>query len=371
VIRSRPALEAIPTYVPGRSAESVAAELGIDSVVKLASNEAPFGPLPAARAAIADAVAGVNRYPDDRSAALTERLAETYDVDASQVLVGAGSVDLCRIAVAATVDPGDEIVFAWPSFEMYPILAQQAGGTAVRVPLVGAAHDLDAMAEAATDRARLVFVCNPNNPTSTAVGRRDLQAFLSGIRPDCLVVLDEAYREFATAPDFPDGLDMLAAHDNVVVLRTFSKAYGLAALRVGYAIGEPGVIAVLRKVAMPFRVNGLAQVAALASLGTDAQSEMRARVDDVVSERDRVTRELRELGLEIPRSEANFVWLDLPDAATELGRLSEQHGVVLRVFPGVGVRVTIGTAVENDRFLGVMREFVDREGITAAPRRTD
>ena len=278
-------LDAIPTYVPGRSAEVVAAELGIDSVVKLASNEAPFGPVSVARAVIAEAVAGVNRYPDDRSVALTDKLAATARVDPTQVLLGVGSVDLCRVACAATLDPGDEILFVWPSFEMYPILALHMGATAVRVPLVDHRHDLDAMACVVTHRTRLVFVCNPNNPTSTAVDRRALDAFLAAVRDDCLVVLDEAYFEFVTDPDVPDGLDLLAAHDNVVVLRTFSKAYGLAALRVGYAIGYPDVIAVLRKVAMPFRVNALAQVAAVASLGEDAQAEMRARVAEVCTER--------------------------------------------------------------------------------------
>ncbi len=367
VIRARAALDAIPVYVPGRSAEVVAAEHGIDDVVKLASNEAPFGPLPAARAAIADAVAGLNRYPDDRSAALTDALATVLRVDPTQVLLGAGSVDLCRAACAATLDPGDEIVFAWPSFEMYPILALHMDATAVRVPLVDQRHDLDAMARAVTDRTRLVFVCNPNNPTSTAVDRRALDAFLDAVRDDCLVVLDEAYFEFVTDPDVPDGLDLLAGHDNIVVLRTFSKAYGLAALRVGYAIGHPDVIAVLRKVAMPFRVNALAQVAALASLGADAQAEMRARVAEVCTERDRLTDALAALGLPVPISQANFLWLDVPDEAAALGSLSEQRGVVLRVFPGVGVRITVGTAEENERMLGVLRIAID-DGVVPATR---
>jgi histidinol-phosphate aminotransferase len=356
VIRTRRALESIPAYVPGRSAESVAAEHGITNVVKLASNEAPFGPLPAARAAVADAIAGVNRYPDDRSAALTGALADHFGVDAAQVLLGAGSVDLCRLAFAATVDPGDEVVFAWPSFEMYPILALQAGGSAVRVPLRGQSHDLDAMADAITDRTRLVFVCNPNNPTGTAVGRHEMTRFLSRVPSECLVVLDEAYREFVTSPDVADGLDLLAAHHNVAVLRTFSKAYGLAALRIGYAIAHPEVIRELRKVAMPFRVNALAQAAALASLG--AEDEMRERVADVVSERIRLTGALRNLGLSVPTSDANFVWLPMPDEATALGALSEQLGVVLRVFRGVGVRITIGTAEENDRVVDVLEKAI-------------
>jgi histidinol-phosphate aminotransferase len=352
-IRTRVALEVIPGYVPGRSAEAVAAERGLDDVVKLASNEAPFGPLPAARAAVADAIAGLNRYPDDRSTRLVDALAAHYGVDPSQVLLGAGSVDLCRLAFAATVDAGDEVVFAWPSFEMYPILAQQVGGVAVRVPLQEHGHDLDAMADAVTDATTLVFVCNPNNPTGTAIDAASMTRFLERVPSDRLVVLDEAYREFVTGDHVPDGLDVLAAHENVVVLRTFSKAYGLAALRVGYAIGHPEVIGALRKVAMPFRVNALAQVAALASLG--AHDEMRERVDEVIEERERLQAALADLGLAVPRSEANFVWLDVPDAAVALGDFSERQGVVMRVFRDVGVRVTVGTADENDRVVKVLQ----------------
>jgi histidinol-phosphate aminotransferase len=357
VIRTRRALEAIPSYVPGRSAEAVAAEHGITNVVKLASNEAPFGPLPAARAAIADAIAGLNRYPDDRSAALTEAIAVHYGVDVSQVLLGAGSVDLCRLAFAATVEPGGEVLFAWPSFEMYPILALQAGGAAVRVPLRSHVHDLDGMTDALSERTRLVFVCNPNNPTSTAIDHASMTRFLAQVPSHCLVVLDEAYREFVTSPDFADGLDVLAANENVAVLRTFSKAYGLAALRVGYAIAHPEVIDVLRKVAMPFRVNALAQVAALASLGADG--EMRDRVAGVVAERARLADALRELGFSIPPSEANFVWLDVADDAAALGAFSERQGVVLRVFSGLGVRITVGTPDENERVVRVLRAAID------------
>jgi histidinol-phosphate aminotransferase len=356
VIRTRRALDVIPAYVPGRSAEAVAAQHGIRDVVKLASNEAPFGPLPAARAAMADAIAGVNRYPDDRSTELTDALATHLGVDASQVLLGAGSVDLCRIAFATTVDPGDEVVFAWPSFEMYPILAQQVDAAAVRVPLREQRHDLDAMADVVSDRTRLVFVCNPNNPTGTAVDASSLARFLARVAPDCLVVLDEAYREFVSDPAVPDGLDVLAMHQNVAVLRTFSKAYGLAALRVGYAIAHPDVIAALRKVAMPFRVNMLGQVAALASLGV--QDEMRERVAGVIAERRRLSEALRELGFAVPPSEANFVWLDLPDEAAALGDYSERRGVVLRVFAGVGVRITVGTVEENDRLIRVLQAAI-------------
>jgi histidinol-phosphate aminotransferase len=358
MIRTRPALDALPHYVPGRSAESVAAKYAIGDVIKLASNEAPFPPLPAALAAIADAASGVNRYPDDATVALREQLATHYGVVPEQVLLGNGSVELCRMALAATCDPGDEVIFGQPSFEAYPILAMQVGATMVQVPLTAThRYDLDAMAHAITDRTRLVFVCNPNNPTGTIVDGDVVDRFLERVPSDLLVVFDEAYREFVTAPNSPDGLDYVEGRDNVCVLRTFSKAYGLAALRVGYAIAHENVIGALRKVRVPFEVNGLAQVAASASLA--AQDEMRERVGEVVAERARVFDAIAEIGLPVVESEANFLWLPMPEYAAVLGEYSERAGVVLRSFPGVGVRITIGTPVENDRLLKVLRAASD------------
>lgn len=353
MIRVRPALDALPDYVPGRSAESVAAKYAIGDVIKLASNEACFGPLPVALAAIEAAARGANRYPDDAATPLREALGDHYDVAPEQVLLANGSVELCRMAMAATCDPGDEVVFGWPSFEAYPVLAQQIGAAVVRVPLRDHRYDLDAMADAITDRTRVLFVCNPNNPTGTTVGRATVERFLARVPDDLLVVFDEAYREFVTAPDFPDGLDLLREHSNVAVLRTFSKAYGLAALRVGYAIARSEVIGALRKVRVPFTTNGLAQAAALASLA--AHLEMRARVDSVIEERARVVAGIASIGLDVVESQANFVWLPLGEHAAVLGEYSERAGVVLRPFPGVGVRVTIGAPEENDRMLKVVR----------------
>jgi histidinol-phosphate aminotransferase len=357
MIRHRAALDSIADYVPGRAAGDVAAEYALTDVVKLASNEAPYGPLPAAIAAIADAVKGVNRYPDPDTVPLRAALADRLHVDEGQVLVANGSVELCRLAFATTCDPGDEAVFAWPSFEAYPILAAQVGATAVTVPLRNARHDLAAMADAVTDRTRLVFVCNPNNPTGTVVDRAAVDDFLGRVPDTCLVVFDEAYREFVTDPRCPDGLDLLADHGNVAVLRTFSKAYGLASLRVGYGIARPDVIAALRKVRVPFGVNGLAQVAAVASLAAD--DEMRARVDEVIAERGRVLDAIAELGIDVAPSEANFVWLALGEHASVFGQYCERAGVVVRPFGDVGVRVTVGSREENDRFLRVLGAALD------------
>jgi len=368
VIRTRAALDAIPAYVPGRSADAVAADHQVDEVVKLSSNEAPFEPLPSAAAAIARAATSVNRYPDDASGALVEALAARAGVTTGQVLVGNGSVELCRLAMAATVDPGDEVVFAWPSFEAYPILALQLGARITRVALDDHGHDLDAMADAVGADTRVVFVCSPNNPTGTVVTGAAVRAFVEAVPPECLVVVDEAYREFVTDPSAVDGVELLGTHPNVLVLRTFSKAYGLAALRVGYALGSEEVVGALRKMRLPFAVNALAQVAALASL--EADDEMRARVAGVVAERERLLDALRARGLPVVSSQGNFLWLDVPDTAADLGRFSETAGVVLRPFAGTGVRATVGTPDENDRLVEVLDRAV-HDGVIGTAERTE
>ena len=352
MIRTRRALADIPRYVPGKSAESVAAEHELAEAVKLASNEAPFGPLPSAIEAATRALVDANLYPDNAATALVEALAARNGVTPQQVLVGNGSVQLCQHLFLTTVEPGDEAVFGWPSFEAYPIQAQQADATAVRVPLRDHTYDLAAMAHAVTEHTRLVFVCTPNNPTGTVVSRAAVADFLAAVPADCLVVFDEAYREFVTGPDTPDGLELVAAHPNVLVLRTFSKAYGLAALRVGYAIAQPEVIEELRKLHVPFEVNAVAQAAALASLA--AEAEMRARVAVVVAERERMYEELVARGVPVVRSQANFLWLDVPVTAVELAFHGERNGVVTRSFADVGVRITIGTAEQNARVLAVL-----------------
>jgi histidinol-phosphate aminotransferase len=357
VIRTRSALDEIPVYIPGRSAEAVAHDRALVDVVKLASNEAPFPPLPAAVEAIAAAAASVNRYPDDATVELREALALHHGVHADAVLTANGSVELCRMALAATCDPGEEVLFGSPSFEAYPILAHQVGASPRQIPLRAHHYDLAALADAITERTRLVFVCNPNNPTGTTVGRADVETFLERVPTDLLVVFDEAYREFANAPDFPDGVELVREHANVVALRTFSKAYGLAALRVGYAIGAPDVIGALRKVRVPFATSSLAQVAARVSLAADG--EMRARVAEVVAERERVQEAVDALGLEGIRSEANFVWLPLGEHAAVFGDYCERAGLVVRVFAQLGVRVTIGVPAENDRFLRVLRAALE------------
>ncbi|WP_158895349.1 histidinol-phosphate transaminase [Amycolatopsis anabasis] len=346
-VSTRADLNALPNYVPGRS---------VPGAIKLASNEVPGGPLPSVAAAIADAAAAINRYPDMGAWALVDRIAREVGMPADQVSVGCGSVSVCQQLVQALCGPGDEVVFAWRSFEAYPIVTQVAGAVPVTVPLdSGHRHDLDAMLEAITPKTRLVFVCNPNNPTGTAVRADELREFLDRVPANVLVALDEAYREFVTDPEVPDGLTLYLGRSNVAVLRTFSKAYGLAGLRVGYAVAPEHVTAALRKVFVPFSVNAIAQVAAIASL--DAKDELLARCAEITAERTRVRDGLLAAGYEVPETQANFVWLPLGERTTEFAEHALSRKIVVRPFAGDGARVTIGTAEENDLFLEAARTF--------------
>ena len=348
-MRLRPALSTLPSYVPGRT---------VPGAIKLASNETPYPPLPSVVARIAEAAADVNRYPDNGSAALTSALAAKYDVPAERVAVGCGSVSLCTQLVQAVADADEEVIYAWRSFEAYPIIAAVSGASSVQVPLRDHVHDLAAMAEHVTGKTRLLFVCNPNNPTGTVVRREELVRFMRAVPPDVVVALDEAYREFVTDPAVPDGLTLLDEFPNLVVLRTFSKAYGLAGLRVGYAIAaDPALTAALRQTQVPFAVTTVAQAAALASLEPAAEKELLARVDAVVAERSRVRDTLLDLGYEVPPTEANFVWLPLGAATLDWAAACEQRKVIVRPFAGSGARVTVGTPEENDKLLEAAAEL--------------
>lgn len=347
---TRADLDALPAYVAGRNPADLARELGLTEAIKLASNEVPFGPLPGVPEAVAAAVAQSHRYPDAGVLELRAKLADRLGVDPARVVTGCGAVALTELVVKATCLPGDEIVHSWRSFEAYPIIAAGAGATGVRVPnTVTHGHDLPAMAAAITDRTRLVIVCNPNNPTGTAVTRGELGRFLAAVPDDTLVLLDEAYREFVTDGDVPDGLAAFGDFPNVAVLRTLSKAWGLAGLRAGYLIAQPEVAEAVRKVLTPFSTNSLAQSAAVAAL--DQEAEVRRRCMLVAAERERVTEALRKLGQPVPPSQANFVWLPLGDGAAAFAAACERQGVIVRPFQGDGVRVTIGTSAENDAFL--------------------
>ncbi|MEU6524554.1 histidinol-phosphate transaminase [Streptomyces sp. NPDC046924] len=347
----RAELEGIPTYKPGKPAAA-------DGPVayKLSSNENPYPPLPGVMEAIASAASSFNRYPDMACTALMAELADRFAVPVSHLATGTGSVGIAQQLLQATSGPGDEVIYGWRSFEAYPIITRISGATPVQVPLTpGDVHDLDAMAEAVTDRTRLIFVCNPNNPTGTVVRRAELERFLDRVPRDVLVVLDEAYREFIRDPEVPDGVEIYRERPNVCVLRTFSKAYGLAGLRVGFAIAHEPVAAALRKTAVPFGVSQLAQDAAIASLR--AEDELIGRVGSLVCERNRVMDALRAQGWKVPESQANFVWLRLGERTAAFAQACEQAGVVVRPFPGEGTRVTVGETEANDIFLKVTEAF--------------
>ncbi|WP_028924391.1 histidinol-phosphate transaminase [Pseudonocardia acaciae] len=341
-------LDALPAYIPGRT---------IPGAIKLASNEVALPPPRPVLDAIAEAAAAGNRYPDMAVTSLTARLAERHGVSADQVATGCGSVSLCQQLVQITCgSPDDEVLMAWRSFEAYPIVTRVGNARPVQVPLDAAfRHDPAAMAAAITPNTRLVFVCNPNNPTGTVLRRDELLAFLDEVPAHVVVALDEAYREFVTDPEVPDGLTLLADRPNLVVLRTFSKAYRLAGLRVGYAVASPTLVAALRRVAPAFGVNSLAQAAACAAL--DCLPELLDSCSAVVAERARVRAELVAAGYQVPETEANFVWLPLRERAAEFAAHCEQQKVIVRPFAGDGVRVTVADAGENDAFLAAARSF--------------
>jgi histidinol-phosphate aminotransferase len=351
--RLRGVLDGLPAYKPGRPAASGAGA----PAYKLSSNENPYPPLPGVLEKVTAAAGAFNRYPDMFCGELTAELADRFGVPPEHVATGTGSVGVAQSLLQATSGPGDEVVYAWRSFEAYPIITQISGATSVPVPLLpDESHDLDAMAAAITDRTRLVFVCNPNNPTGTAVRRDALVRFLDRVPSDVLVVLDEAYKEFVRDSEIPDGVELYRDRPNVAVLRTFSKAYGLAGLRVGFAIAHEPVAEALRKTAVPFGVSQLAQDAAVASLR--AEGELLARVDALVGERTRVVDALRAQGWTVPETQANFVWLRLGARTGEFAAACGAAGVVVRPFDGEGCRVTIGEKEANDLFLDVAARLV-------------
>ena len=350
--RLRSALDQVPAYVAGKPP---APRDGV-TVYKVSSNENPYPPLPSVVDVITQAAAGVNRYPDMGVTTLTDALAAHLDVPREQIATGTGSVGVLAQIIQSTCDPGDEVVYAWRSFEAYPIVVAIAGAVSVQVPLTAdQRHDLDAMAAAITDRTRVVLVCTPNNPTGPSVTHAELEAFIAKVPRDVLVVVDEAYLEFVEGEGEVDGLSLRREHDNVMLLRTFSKAYGLAGLRVGYAVAPEPVAEALRKTATPFGVNLLAQAAAVASL--EAKDELDVRVKEIVAERERVLAALAEAGWQMTPSQANFVWFPLGERTADFVAACTEAGLSVRPYGTDGVRVTIGEPEANDRLIAVARAF--------------
>jgi len=349
----------LPRYQPGRSSADAIAEHGLDSAIKLASNESPFGPLPGVAEAVGAAMGTVNRYPDHTAAAVAERFADRVGVPRVRVAVGPGSVGLLEQLAVAFVEPGDTVVYPWPSFIAYPQFTRLVGGVERSTPLLRNAFDVDVLVGAIDEDTRLVLVANPNNPTSTALRTDDLTRVVDAAPDGCLVVIDEAYREFVTGADVPDAIDRFGERQNVAVLRTLSKAYGLAGLRIGFLVADPSVVDAVNACAIPFGVNAAAQVAALAVFEQDDEVTRRCRV--VTDERSRVAQVLRRNGFGIPDTQANFWWLPAGRQAPGLARALERRGVVTRPLAG-GIRVTVGGFGDNDRFLAALADAASESG---------
>lgn len=351
-------------YQPGKPIEELERELGIESAIKLASNENPLGPSPRAVEALRGAVGDVHRYPDGGCFALRDALSRRLGVDPARLAIGNGSSELLELVAKAFVGPGDEVVYAWPSFAMYPIVTQGMGGTGVQVPLdAGLAHDLDGLAAAVTPRTRVVIVCNPNNPTGTSVGADAFDRFVAALPDDVVLVVDEAYMEYARRADWPDALALVARRPATLVMRTFSKIYGLAGLRIGYGVGGAELIGYLERGRHPFNVNALAAVAACAAL-EDEEHVRRSREANAQG-MDWLVAELDALGVETWPSDANFL---LARTGPGLYEPLLREGVIVRQFGGAltdCIRVSVGLPDENERFVKALRRIRESSGVAA------
>lgn len=351
--RLRPEIDSLPAYKAGQMPSP---RTDIETF-KISSNETPFEPPEAVRRAIEQAAATVHRYPDPFSRRLTGALARRFGVAQEQIALGTGSVAVVGQLIWAAAGPGDSVVYPWRSFEAYPIWVQMMGARSIQVPLLAdERHDLPSMLNAIDDSTRIVFVCNPNNPTGEAVRRDELTEFIDAVPSDVIVVLDEAYREFISDTDVPDGLDFFHEQNNVVVMRTFSKAYGLAGLRVGFAIAPEPIAEGMRKTALPFGVSSIAEDAALAAL--ECEDELFERVRHLSRERDRVWQALADQGWDLHPSHANFVWLRLGERTQEFAHACDAAGITIRAFPDEGVRISVAEQEANDRIIDVGRSLV-------------
>jgi histidinol-phosphate aminotransferase len=350
-VRLRPEIAALPPYRQGRPAPA--------DGYKLSSNENPFPPLPGVAAAVAATANEINRYPDASALPLRERLAERFGVSADEVVIGAGSVSLLAQFIAAAAGPGDEVLYSWRSFEAYPGLVTVSGATSVRVTnRADHSHDLEAMAAAVTDRTRVAVVCSPNNPTGTIVTAAEFDAFMNAVPGDLLVLLDEAYIEFVRDAASVDGRTLIGRYPNLVILRTFSKAYGLAGLRVGYAIGPVPILDAARSTAIPLGVTAASTAAALASLEPAAEAELLERVGVIAARRDRLREALVAQGWPVPHAHGNFVWLPTGEETAAVAERLFDAGLVTRAFPPEGIRVSVGEEESVETLLRILGELV-------------
>lgn len=355
MLKIRPDVRGISPYTPGRPISEVAREFGFDpaDIVKLASNESPLPPLRVAVAAMAEEVGSVNRYPDNDCHDLRTAIAASLGVKMEEVWVGGGSSELLRVIASAMGGPATTAVYAWPSFVVYRLASIVADATPKEVPLRNHVHDLDAMLGAIDSSTTVVYLCNPNNPTGTHVSAGAIEEFIDAVPDDVLVVVDEAYFEYVTADDYSTAIPLALERPNVIVTRTFSKVYGLAALRVGYAIGQASTLTDLQKAQAPFSVTSVGQVGAVASLS--ATEEIASRVAENAAERARIEAACFDIGVEHVASQTNFVFMRLGDSTERVAEAFIRHGVIVRPFSNGWVRVSVGTASENDRFLAALK----------------
>jgi histidinol-phosphate aminotransferase len=346
----------IMPYVPGKPIEELERELGISGSIKLASNESPLGPSPKAIAAIRKILEGLNRYPDGSGYYLSAALAKKYDVDISQIILGNGSNELIELVVRTFVQPGDEIISADPSFVVYKMITQAASGTNVIVPCKELRHDLDAMAERITEKTKIVFIANPNNPTCTMNTKVEMDRFMGRVPDHVIVAVDEAYFEYVTHADYPDSLDYLRAGKNILFLRTFSKIYGLAGLRIGYGITSAQIAELMNKVRQPFNTNSLGQVAALAALGDHKHVEKSVAINN--EGKQFLYQSFQQLGIAYTPTETNFIFFEAPQDGRELYTMLLKQGVIIRPMGGNRLRVTIGLPDENKRFVSELEKII-------------
>ncbi len=358
----QPHILKIKPYQPGKPVEEIERELGISGAIKIASNENPHGPSPKALAAMREKLGEMNRYPDGAAWELRAKLAERFHVDPGQLVFGCGADEVLELLAKSFLGPGEEVVYAWPSFAMYPVVVKGMGATSREVPLDDdLVHDLPAMSRAVTPRTKMVVLCNPNNPTGTSFGKAAFDAFVASLPDDLILVVDEVYIEFAQRGDFPDTLPLLASRPGTISIRSFSKLYGLAGLRIGYGICDPELAGILDRARHPFNVSRLAEIAAVAALDDSAHVETTLERNGEAVES--LTRELEELGVKVWPTDTNFMLIrtEATGAETYEGLLRE--GVIVRPLPGTGldhhVRVTIGTAEENERLVKGMRKLLE------------
>ncbi len=354
-------IEGLIPYATGKPIEELERELGIKGAVKLASNENPLGPSKKALDAIAEAAHGINRYPDGGGYRLKEALSGRYDVDPSQIILGNGSNEIIDLLVRTFMIPGDEAVMADLTFIVYKLVVTATGGKAVIVPLKDQRHDLAAMASMIGDRTRLVFIANPNNPTGTIVTEDEVYDFLERVPDNVIVVFDEAYKEYVTSKDFPDSLGYLRMGRNIVILRTFSKIYGLAGLRIGFGIAKSELVNYMNRVRQPFNTNSLAQRAALCALDDDEHIRKSLEINE--EGKKYYYSSLKEMGLRYIPTEANFIYFDSGRDGKQIYNALLKEGLIVRHIEGSWIRVTIGLPEDNRRFIYSLKKVLSREGV--------